>query len=364
MYLSFDFAALSVALAGCYIGLRSDMGYGKIPNRLTFAMLFMSMVFAAMRINAGDSSFTVLYLSNFIIGFLIGIIFWYIRAWSGGDAKMFWAIMALLPAYPQSLKILSVFPLPGYADYFFGLMILFNLLILLLMKVFIAAVYMLGKQGRTKELTRTGISPFMYLLASTLIGIGISRATGIAAASYLSIFFVFALSVAEQSSYKHFLALWAVMTGAGVILADVFSLQAFISLLYAQKSLFIFAFLLSAYAVGSRIPITRKVAIKDLRLGMSIGEEIYQECGALKREEVSTSIWNSFVSWVMKKKKHDYVVRPRPAGLSEEDLGKMRLYEYKLGGFVDVNTSFILMPFILGALLLSFIGDFLWLMLV
>jgi preflagellin peptidase FlaK len=364
MYLSFDLAAMSVAFAGCYIGLRTDIGYGKIPNRLTGTLLFLSMALAAMRINAGDSSFAGLYLTNFIIGFLIGIIFWYIRAWSGGDAKMFWAIMALLPAYPHSLKILSVFPLPGYADYFFGLTILFNLLILLLMKVFLAAVYMFGKQGRTKELIRTAISPFMYLLASTLIGIGISRATGIAAASYLSIFFVFALSVAEQSSYKHFLALWAVMTAAGVILADVFSLQAFLSLLYAQKSLFIFAFLLSAYAVGTRIPFTRKVAIKDLRQGTPLGEEIYRECGALKREEISTSVWNAFISWALKKKKHDYLVRPMPAGLSEEDLGKLRLNSDALGGFVEVTTSFILMPFILAALLISFIGDFLWLMLV
>jgi hypothetical protein len=97
---------------------------------------------------------------------------------------------------------------------------------------------------------------------------------------------------------------------------------------------------------------------------MSLGEEIYLESGALKREEVSTSIWNAFVSWLLKKKKHDYLVRPRPAGLSEEDLSKLRLNADSLGGFVEVNTSFILMPFILGALLLSFAGDFLWLMLV
>jgi archaeal preflagellin peptidase FlaK len=364
MYIPFDFAALSVALAGCYIGMRCDQGYGKIPNRLTGTLLLMSVGLAVMRINSGDSSFIWLYLSNFIIGFLICIIFWYIRAWSGGDAKMFWAIVSLLPAYPPALKGLSIFPIPGYAEYFFGLTILFNLLILLLMKVFLAAVYMFAKQGRTRELLRTASSPFMYLLASTLIGLGISRVTGIAAASYLSIILVFILSVAEESSYRHFLALWAFLTTAGVILADVSSISAFLSLLYAQRSLLIFAFLLSAYAVGSRVPFTRKVAIEDLRPGLSIGEEIYLEGGALRREEVSTSVWNAFISWALKKKKHDYLVRPRPAGLSEQDLGMLRLNADALGGFVEINTSFILMPFIMAALILSFFGDILWMILV
>jgi hypothetical protein len=214
------------------------------------------------------------------------------------------------------------------------------------------------------ELLHTASTPFMYLLASTLTGIGISRVTGIAAASYLSIFLVFVLSIAEQSSYKRFLALWAVLTGGGVMLAGVHSVPAFLSLLYANRSLFMFAFLLSAYAAGSRVPFTWKVAIKDLRSGMSIGEEIYFEGGSLKREEVSTSLWNAFISWALKKKKHDYLVSPRPAGLSEEDLGKLRLNSDALGGFVEMNNSFILMPFILAALLISFMGDFLWLMLV
>ena len=363
MYPLYDYAAVTVALAGCFIGLRSDQSSGKIPNKLSFGLLLVSGILAFLRITAGDSSFLGLYLQNFVLGFLTGIVFWYIRAWSGGDAKMFWALCSLLPAYPAVLKAHAFLALPGYSYQFFGLSILFNLLILLLLRFFLAAVYLFLTQGRAKELLRTILSPFMYLLASTLIGIGISRVTGIAAASYLSIVFVFALSIVEQSSYKYFLALWAVLAAGGILLADVFSIPAFLSLLYAQKALFIFAFLLSAYAVGTRIPLTRKVSIKDLRSGMSLGEEIYLESGALKREEVSTSVWNTFVSWLLKKKKHDYLVRPRPAGLSEEDLGKLRLNADALGGFVEVNMSFILMPFILGALMLSFAGDFLWLML-
>jgi archaeal preflagellin peptidase FlaK len=363
MYFSYDIAALALALAGCYIGLRSDFWSGKIPNALTGTMLLLSGVLAFLRINAGDAPFLFLYLQNFALGFVIGIVFWYIRAWSGGDAKMFWALCSLLPAYPQALKPLAFLTLPWYSSQFFGLSILFNLLILLLIKFFLAAVFLFLWQGRTRELLRTVFSPFMYITASTLLGIGISSATGIGVASYLSIVFIFALSVAEQSSFLLFLSLWGALTAIGVFLAGAFSIDSILSLLYAQKALFILAFLLSAYAVGSRIPFTRKVAIKDLRLGMPIGEEIYLKGGTVKRDEVSASLWNEFVSWALSKKKNDYLVRPEPAGLSEEDLGKLRLNSDSLGGFVEVNTSFILMPFILAALLMSFFGDLLWMML-
>lgn len=360
MYLSYDIAAIAVALVGGYIGLRWDLASGKIPNALTGAMLILSGALAYMRVSSGDVSFIALYAQNFVFGFFVGIVFWYIRAWSGGDAKMFWAICSLLPAYPAFLRQLDILSLPWYAHQFFGLSILFNLLILLLIRFFLAAVCLFLEYGRGKELFRTITSPFMYLLASSLTGMGIARTTGIEAASYLSIFFVLALGVSEQLSYAHFLALFAVLAATGTMLSNVSSVSEFASLMYANKSLYIFAFLLSAYAVGSRIPHTRKVAIKDLRAGMSLGEEICIVDGSVKREETSASPWNAFISWALKKKKQGRIVYPRPAGLSEEDLGKLRLYSDALGGFVEVSTGFILMPFIMGSLLLSFAGDILW----
>ena len=363
MYQLFDYAAVAVALAGCLIGLRSDLSTGKIPNKLTGCLLLASAALAALRVGAGDMPFLALYIQNFIFGFLVGIVFWRIRAWSGGDAKMFWALCSLLPAYPEAFKGFFSLSLPWYSQLFFGLSILFNLLILLLIRFFLAAVYMFLKSGRSKELLQTVSSPIMYLLASTLLGIGISRATGIAGTAYLSIAFVFALSLAERSSYRNFLILWTVFAAAGAISAGVYSVSSYVSLVNAQRPLYIFAFLMSAYAAGSKIPLTRKISIKDLRTGMSLSEEIYLEKGALIREDVSTSLWNTFVSWLLDKKKHDYIVRPRPIGLTAEDISSLKKYEDKLGGYVDVNTSFILMPFILMALLLSFAGDFLWMML-
>lgn len=363
MYQLFDYAAAAVALTGCLTGLRSDLSTGKIPNKLTGCMLLASAVIALLRISAGDTSFLVLYLQNFVLGFLVGIIFWRIQAWSGGDAKMFWAICALLPAYPEAFKDFFSLPTPWYAQLFFGLSILFNLLILLLIRFFLAAVYMFLKSGRSKELLRTITSPIMYLLASTLLGIGISRATGIAGMAYLSIAFVYALALAEKSSYKNFLILWTAFAAAGTITAGVYSVPSYLSLVNAQRPLYIFAFLMSAYAAGSKIPLTRKIPIKDLRTGMSISEEIYLEKDALIREDINPSLWNTIASWLLKKKKHDYIVRPRPIGLTAEDISSLGKYEDKLGGYVDVNTSFILMPFILMAVILSLYVDVLWMIL-
>jgi hypothetical protein len=360
----FDNVALVVALIGCFLGLRSDLSCGKIPNRLTCAMLILSAAIAVMRIISGDSGFLALYLQNFVLGFLTGIVFWYIRAWSGGDAKMFWALCSLLPAYSQVLTGLPTLPLPWYSAQFFGATILFNLLILLVLKFFLAAVYLFFRQGRMRELLRIISSPFMYLLSSMLLGAGISRLTGIPILSYLSIPLILILSMVEKTKYLYFLALWLVFMAAGAFLSNVFDLQSCITLLATQKTLFAFAFLLSAYAVGSRIPFTRKISIKDLRKGMSLSEEIRMENGQILREEVNTSLWNTFVTWLTDRTKHDYVARPRPIGLTEYDLGNIRKYENELGGFVEINTSFILMPFILTALILSLFGDFLWMMLV
>jgi hypothetical protein len=363
MYQMFDYAAVAVALIGCFIGLRSDQSTGKIPNKLTGSMLLASAALAALRISAGDMAFPALYAQNFALGFLIGIIFWNIRAWSGGDAKMFWALCSLLPAYPEALIEISSLPLPWYAQQFFGLTILFNLLILLLIRFFLAAVYLSLKQGQTKELLKTLSSPIMYLLASTLLGIGIARITGIPGLAYLSIAFVFALSIAERASYPKFLALWAAFAAAGALMAGIYDIPSLLSLAAHARPLYIFAFLMSAYAVGSQIPHTRKNAIKDLRTGMSLSEEIYLEKDALIRKETSTSLWNTITTRLLNRKKHDYIVRPRPIGLTAEDLGNLKKYADKLGGYVEVNKSFILMPFILLALITSFFGDLLWMML-
>lgn len=363
MYQMFDYAAVAVALTGCFIGLRSDQSTGRIPNKLTGSMLLASAALAALRINADDTAFPALYAQNFILGFLIGIVFWIIRAWSGGDAKMFWALCSLLPAYPETLKGFFSTPLPWYAQQFFGLSILFNLLILLLIRFFLAAVYLYLKQGQAKELVKTISSPIMYLLASTLLGIGISRITGIPGLAYLSIAFVYVLSIAERASYQKFLALWAAFAAAGALTAGIYDLPALSSQVANARPLYIFAFLMSAYAVGSQIPHTRKNAIKDLRIGMSLSEEIYLEKDALIREETNTSLWNTITTRILNRKKHDYIVRPRPIGLTAEDIGNLKKYVDKLGGYVEVNKSFILMPFIFLALIMSLYADVLWMML-
>ena len=363
MFTLYDYAAIAVALAGCLLGTRCDLSTGKIPNKLTGAMLAASALISFLRVYDGDASFPSLYLMNFFLGFIIGFGFWLIRAWSGGDAKIFWAICSLLPGYSGVLRQYAFLPLPGYSEHFLGISLLFNLLILLIVRFFLSAVYLYIGKGRIKDLARTISSPIMYILASMLLGIGIARASGIESASYLSIVFVLLLGLAERYSYVLFVSLWAALSLAGLVLSNASGVSALLLLLYGKRQIFLFTFLLSAYTVGSRIPQTRRVALKDLRPGMSISEEIYLEGGVLKREEVSPSIWNAFVSWILKKEKRVYLVRPGPAGLSGKDLARLRLNSDALGGSVQVNRSFILMPFLTGALIISFFGDFLWIML-
>lgn len=148
----FDIASVSLALAGCLIASYFDLKKGRVPNRLTGLLLASSVVLAADRIILGDTVYLANYFAGFAFGFLVGYLFWAIKAWSGGDAKMFWMLCALVPVYPDFMKGLFSEVLPPWAKTLFGLTILLNLLVLLVFRVAVWRLhYFTTKKKHEKE---------------------------------------------------------------------------------------------------------------------------------------------------------------------------------------------------------------------
>jgi hypothetical protein len=365
MYPYVEALCAAVAVIGCFIGLVFDLETKRIPNKLTGAMLMLSVPLALLRVFSGDIPFLWLYLANFFFGFAVGILLWFIQAWSGGDAKMFWALCALMPVRPEAFGNFSAIGQPYYGSYFFGITILFNLALLLLLRFFIAAAFMFLSERRVGEFFGIVLAPFVCLMASSLFGIGLQHLTKIPYVSYVSMLVIPGLSLMRKRSGRMFLLSSLVLIAIGAVMAGVGDVAALISLIVAEKTIFSLAFILSAYAAGSAVPLTHLVGIRDLKKGMSISEEIYMRENALAREDASSSLWGYLSSRTMDlgKKKRDYLVRPMPAGLDDEDIEKLRLYEKQLGGAVKVNAGFPLMPFMFAAVIVSFFADLFWLML-
>jgi Flp pilus assembly protein protease CpaA len=159
----FDVASVSVALSGCVIAVYFDLAKGRVPNKLTGLMLFTSLMLAAARIMAGDPRFLLQYVAAICFGFLAGYFFWYIKAWSGGDSKMFWSISALLPVYPLGLSILFSPHVSEWAKQLFSLTFLLNLIVVLVFRAAVLHLYHFMFKKRTKPEEHVKLMPYFLI---------------------------------------------------------------------------------------------------------------------------------------------------------------------------------------------------------
>lgn len=356
MYL--ELFSVVVAVLGCLAGAVSDIRSGKVPNRLTGSMFALSLVLFFIRFFSGESGLPLIYAVNFFGGFLIGFVFWYMRAWSGGDAKMFWALCALMPAYPLPLAGLYLGALPPYSGWFFCLSVLLDLALLLLLRFYIEAACKFFKEKRLKDLLGLSARPFLYLASSFLFASALAHLAGIPSLSYASLPLVLLLSLVERRSFKLFFSACVILSALGIGLLDLHEPASLAKLLPGQKTPAALAFLLSAYAVGSRVPLSRLIEIDDLRPGMALAEEIRFSDGKIVRRDADTSLWGFVTRELLARWDGNYVARPSPAGLSGEDIANLKKNDEGLYGLVKVGRSFKLMPYMFAALLASFFADF------
>jgi hypothetical protein len=159
----FDVASVSVALSGCILAVYFDLSKGRVPNKLTGLMLFISLLLSAARIMAGDAGFLLHYVAAICFGFLAGYFFWIIKAWSGGDSKMFWSVSALIPVYPEGLRTLFCSYVSTYSTELFALTFLLNLVVVLVFRAAIKYFYHFLIKKRNKPEEHVKLMPYFLI---------------------------------------------------------------------------------------------------------------------------------------------------------------------------------------------------------
>ncbi|MFB0500324.1 MAG: prepilin peptidase [Candidatus Hadarchaeaceae archaeon] len=109
-----EFIPAVIALAAVCIANYTDLRKRIIPNRLTFPLIGVGIVFyVLLGIWRWDLWTTISGALGAAIAFAIGYLMWLMGGWAGGDVKLFTALGALLPFYsaPYAEKVPYPFPI-------------------------------------------------------------------------------------------------------------------------------------------------------------------------------------------------------------------------------------------------------------
>jgi Flp pilus assembly protein protease CpaA len=94
-----DLAAIAVSTLSTALAAIIDCRTLRIPNRLTFSLISLGIIFLAFRCAFGYSAIWAGHVVVISYVFVYGL--WKFRLWGGGDAKLVLALLILLsPAYP------------------------------------------------------------------------------------------------------------------------------------------------------------------------------------------------------------------------------------------------------------------------
>lgn len=158
---------LLVAITGTLAAVCFDLRQKRIPNGLLGLMLLSSAPIALLQGNM------IPWALNVALAFILFYTFWTLRVWAGGDSKLFIALAALIPRYPET----AFLPKPSYSGFFFLTVLMNLLLVYLLYTLILILVKSLGRAPR--HLT------ILLILAAVVLypGLGVSQ--------YSSLFFIF-----------------------------------------------------------------------------------------------------------------------------------------------------------------------------
>ena len=96
--LNIDIVMLLILMCGILYTTVTDIRSGKIPNKMTFSLILLGLVFQIYLTTAGRQS--ILQLSAAVFGGLgIAFLMFYLGIWAPGDSKLFWSITLCLPPF-------------------------------------------------------------------------------------------------------------------------------------------------------------------------------------------------------------------------------------------------------------------------
>ena len=391
--------AISTAVIGCAAASVTDLKTKLIPNKIPFAMLGLSVPLALLRFYFIGQDFVILWILNFTCAFVLAILLWNMRAWAGGDAKMFWAVIALIPVYPETLidtgmnlstilashfsynisPGMTVTPqlLPPYMSLTFMVTFFLNFGILLLTKFLFAAMFKAVHERKLLVFLRLILTPFLFVFSAVAFAAGLAAAANAGFLVYSAIIVILILSGPGKNNYLYSFILAFILLFAGLFMCNVSDIESFIAFTKTRISIIFFVFLISAYAVGKMSERTRNIKIDKLEEGMSLAEKIYLKNEVVTRENADKGLKETVDLWIKEakeinrefkgekiRKEIECIAVPEPAGLAKNDIEKLKKYKKELNNYVKVYITVELMPFMFLALLISlFLGDLIFIFL-
>lgn len=146
-----------IALLACFYAGYTDLTRGIVKNKLTFSLIGIGIVLNAIyAIMIGKISYIITCLLLTAIIYAMGYAFWRIKAWAGGDAKLFTGLAALLPFYPDivNYNIFGVnFPIVAAYGFPFTLVINSLLSVFPFLLIYLLYIIIRNKSELLDELT-------------------------------------------------------------------------------------------------------------------------------------------------------------------------------------------------------------------
>jgi len=296
-----------------------DLKTSKIPNRIVFPALAVSIVFGFFLWSP------LIWAANFAGAFIVAYIFWRLGLWSGGDGKLFWLIVSFVPVYPMATTLSRSSFMPGF---------LMWLALLLITRFFFSSVLFRISNGDLSFVS-VFMRPVLFALAGSLFGLGLYAITGIQTLMLLSLPVIIAIS---RTKHSFLLAFSHIVLGAAMLLsAGVFDIA------YLPRML-LFGFVIGAWSVGRNEKMVAELSLKELKEGMQLAETITKE-GRYEDDSLFA---------LLKKKPEGYLAGPSPAGLSKKEILRLKKHGIKK---VLVNVPVKLAPFMFIALILAVLYD-------
>lgn len=301
-----------------------DIKFGKIRNKwvlLAIASAFTLLALRVVVILLKGSSINPRYFTEFFLNlfltFIVGILIWETKLWNPADAKLFLAYAALVP--------LSIYQW-GYTANFPSFVILINTFVPYFILCFSYILFKTSfkeKKDVVKEMLKPKqmINFVIFIFAFSWLTKRIFGFFNVQAGLFLNIVVIFLIMVVLVKILKMSLT----VVGVGIsLLGLVIDYKTILTLQFLKQfmtTLFIFIFVIFFVVNLGFHFFSKSVLINDLRLGMVLAEEIYEEKGGYKKRKI---VPISFVDALFGKVQYRYVIKHTPEGLTKKDIQKIK----------------------------------------
>ena len=359
---------MGLALLAVCVANYTDLKERIIPNKLTFPLIGVGVVFYVMLgLYRWDLWTLIAGALGAALAFAIGYAMWLTGGWAGGDVKLFTALGALLPGIGKSFEPSHTAPYPLL------LTILFNSVIAVAPVLFAyIAISCARKPGIGWKIiaplrgsARRYLEAPWVLIGCSTLGLEITSRLDLSWPLRLLLVAVLVV-VLYRVPFKARMSIAAALTLYGLYLDPLIALKAFIIILLLLPGL---RLLVSAVSVANREVLQEKVRITELKEGMIPAETIYEKGGRIGRYRAPghgklLKLALRYPSKLVRPKWDRVLADPRvAAGVTRGQVRALRqlVQRGKLEDSIRIKKGMPFAPaFGLGVFITVFFGDIYW----